>query len=1395
MALLRGNDVWTVRALTRKDSTGHMEFGLAQDPTANPEDFTWTTLESSLNAQHLMAVSKFTSKKATLFTRQAIHEPIHSVHEYTEVLPADDPSVVNWPSHVNERIDLYKNIVLQQALADDAWTYEPIGPELLVKWLLPCPEWKVERASYFNQTKQRIFNELLTMLLNLQSHVTGADEDALKAPKTANRATKKTLSFQGFNIAIEYPQGSTRRGTAPDGTKWEREVTYHYGYIKKTEANDGDNMDVYVGPDDTSDHVFIVNQLQSDGSFDEHKVLLGFNTPQEAMDGYLENMPDDWTQFRSLRGMTLPEFRHWIHVGDVTKVAKAIEIPQGLIDTVIKSWVIPFIVKTAQGVSDVEWDRMVEAKTAVWVWDIKGPVEHFLPDFFQKTGLSSVHIRIGFVTDRSWPEFLVVDARETGSGVIQILLAKLDRSVIIEHFPPEVLEDMEQALVHEFAHMIQGYHQGWEARNTQVRKLQPLSNPGFINHNYEVKALSAELCATYQTYLKTDPNLTIDDFLQGQWQWPKIKERMDVDGQQTILKDLAFTQRSIRTQVSGSLRSSLVRGEYTGGHIVSASLQEFEDGCSTQQRLGDVTKVATERIIKVGESHDRTRRETQDCTTGGSSSGNPGGFAAGDVRGGNLTSTRLPADRSGSRHHLKVCNSKGIPGTSPGTLKDFLIAASKSSRRFTHFKLALPSVELFCRVGDLWHKVVYRSSYPLKAQNGQLYWVCSCSLEVYQKGVLPSDAKPITGSFGIKASLFTLQGIIKEGGSHDRIRRSPQDCQTGGNPGDPCFWDQRTDGDNRHNANCGSYRSRIHLGSSGAPSPTFIPATKSIYGAIEDYKEFQWNAFYLVGDTAFYTSHPKGYILLVALKPEGWMGMRVSHIPESYKSHKLAKSFEPQDIPKNFWAAVRFNPDDISDFQRGTLIGVKGISSSPEIIYEFLEAGNRAFIRMPGEACVAGNQLSRVMYDTPAYLMSKNMTALRRILGVGTPINALEYLAGRTLGLSLSRLFDFTAFLRKQEIPPINTEADFLKVLLQLAKDYNATDPNSRAEFPVLADPSQIALGLNRVLEQCMNNYGHENEWILKNNTLHIPQGSHIGIMLPMGYGDVAPAMARYTKIVEMFNGDAEKASYSRDLTMDDRMLVLYVSEGLKLQDSVESKYTVGFVTPEKFQHRSTELLQRNRAERRQGVRPGYQGVRRPAVTASKTAAPNPEAYAAWFERMGGWDGIDGLWGDGWQDAYWEQAAESVAPKPSGPKRDAKIKEVARGLIRQDLARAYEDWSYKYKHLIRFPLHVYRAVSLDTPQDLTTSGIGVYWTDSESHAQAHWGGGQGQTYILHATITEDAVDWDGTIVSNMDPSLGEDEQEIRLKPGAYLTLLGFKEKSHGFHGAPEWHPLQAEAVA
>ena len=135
-----------------------------------------------------------------------------------------------------------------------------------------------------------------------------------EAQKEAGNYRKKHISFQGLNIAIENEKGSIRKGKSPSGHQWRCVLPCDYGYIKGTVGADKDHVDCYVGPDKDSNVVFVVNRHNPGKGFDEHKVLLGFKTEEDALCCYVAAFSDGSGPKRigSVATMSLDGFKSWL---------------------------------------------------------------------------------------------------------------------------------------------------------------------------------------------------------------------------------------------------------------------------------------------------------------------------------------------------------------------------------------------------------------------------------------------------------------------------------------------------------------------------------------------------------------------------------------------------------------------------------------------------------------------------------------------------------------------------------------------------------------------------------------------------------------------------------------------------------------------------------------------------------------------------------------------------------------------------------------------------------------------------------------------------------------------------------------------------------------------------
>lgn len=140
-----------------------------------------------------------------------------------------------------------------------------------------------------------------------------AAENPTDGQKRVGNYRKVHLSIDGFRISIENPKGSVRSGTSPDGTKWSNTLACDYGDIRGTESTDGDPVDIYLSDHPDKGAVFVIDQIDpKTKKFDEHKVMYGFDSVEDAKKTYLACYQKGWGGLGWITPVTKAEFRKWI---------------------------------------------------------------------------------------------------------------------------------------------------------------------------------------------------------------------------------------------------------------------------------------------------------------------------------------------------------------------------------------------------------------------------------------------------------------------------------------------------------------------------------------------------------------------------------------------------------------------------------------------------------------------------------------------------------------------------------------------------------------------------------------------------------------------------------------------------------------------------------------------------------------------------------------------------------------------------------------------------------------------------------------------------------------------------------------------------------------------------
>ena len=175
---------------------------------------------------------------------------------------------------------------------------------------------KEQLASNENKQKHVFFTE--NQVLDIQQKIQKAREETDKNPtegqKEAGNYKMGRVNVFGFNIAIENPKGSYRKGKDRTGKEWKTLMHNDYGYFTHTLAIDGDAVDVFLGDDLNCKTIFAIDQ-KINGKFDETKVMLGFKSSEDAKKAYLSNYEKDWKGFWKITEVDIDVFKKWLYDG------------------------------------------------------------------------------------------------------------------------------------------------------------------------------------------------------------------------------------------------------------------------------------------------------------------------------------------------------------------------------------------------------------------------------------------------------------------------------------------------------------------------------------------------------------------------------------------------------------------------------------------------------------------------------------------------------------------------------------------------------------------------------------------------------------------------------------------------------------------------------------------------------------------------------------------------------------------------------------------------------------------------------------------------------------------------------------------------------------------------
>ena len=148
-------------------------------------------------------------------------------------------------------------------------------------------------------------------------------------PDQANAGNYQKAHYtrDGLQISIETPAGATRHSKPDSKRPWSQTLNHDYGYIRGTKGHDKDKIDVFIAPETTADEkVYVINQIHPEtGEFDEHKVMMGFESAEAAQQAYLSNYEPGWQGLKSIVEYPVEYFKTWVKSDATMREAQPME--------------------------------------------------------------------------------------------------------------------------------------------------------------------------------------------------------------------------------------------------------------------------------------------------------------------------------------------------------------------------------------------------------------------------------------------------------------------------------------------------------------------------------------------------------------------------------------------------------------------------------------------------------------------------------------------------------------------------------------------------------------------------------------------------------------------------------------------------------------------------------------------------------------------------------------------------------------------------------------------------------------------------------------------------------------------------------------------------------------
>ena len=318
-------------------------------------------------------------------------------------------------------------------------------------------------------------------------------------------------------------------------------------------------------------------------------------------------------------------------------------------------------------------------------------------------------------------------------------------------------------------------------------------------------------------------------------------------------------------------------------------------------------------------------------------------------------------------------------------------------------------------------------------------------------------------------------------------------------------------------------------------------------------------------------------------------------------------SYTEADVPKVFWMVTsvdKYSMESVEQLATGELKGVKGISGSKEIVIQWLGVARNAVLVIPAKEFLEMNNVSRVMYDNPHYLVSKGMAALFRLFNrspkndydwSGIMQTVMDYVLAMSKKMkppnkhmaTILYQIDYGTFspswygtAHKDQKPSINTLKDLARWIrnttVQMA--HERKDAGYYLENAEALTDADWAPYIEEAIRAIGQTYKDEGEWLVKDDAMSVPKNSTLFIALDADPKKISDqAREEYAKDPDP---DSREFTWSPPKVKTEKQALATMD--LAKSHGLDNHYRLKFISMKKFQEYKQKFWAKREAEDRQ---------------------------------------------------------------------------------------------------------------------------------------------------------------------------------------------------------------------